>query len=119
MRISMIGRATYVVRLDSLAAAQIRSLAGWMVTKTTALPTLVVIDSFDRRVSSDFVMYERNEDETPYSKYTSCLSYFHTYIKLKVDAVLKEIIASLNTYLSTEFLFFVRFISGANREGTV
>mmetsp|Transcript_17259 Transcript_17259/g.20792 ORF Transcript_17259/g.20792 Transcript_17259/m.20792 type:complete len:100 (-) Transcript_17259:140-439(-) len=99
MRISMIGRATYVVRLDSLAAAQIRSLAGWMVTKTTALPTLVVIDSFDRRVSSDFVMYERNEDE--------------------VDAVLKEIIASLNTYLSTEFLFFVRFISGANREGTV
>jgi len=48
-----------------------------MVTKTTALPTLVVIDSFDRRVSSDFVMYERNEDE--------------------VDAVLKEIIASLNT----------------------
>jgi len=95
----MIGRATYVVRLDTLAAAQIRSLAGWMVTKTTRLPTLVVIDSFDRRISSDFVMYERNEDE--------------------VDAVLKEIIASLNTYLSTEFLFFVRFISGANREGTV
>jgi len=67
-----------------------------MLDKTERLPTLVVIDSFDRSVSSNLVIYEKNEEQ--------------------INTQLLNMIASLNTYVSREFLFFVRFIAGSESE---
>ncbi|GAB5355911.1 hypothetical protein AAMO2058_000245500 [Amorphochlora amoebiformis] len=57
---------------------------------------LVVLNSFDRKISTNFAIYERDE--------------------IKVTATLKDIIIGLQTYTGSEFKVLVRFIAGMDKD---
>eukprot|EP00468_Gymnochlora_sp_CCMP2014_P010468 CAMPEP_0167764702 /NCGR_PEP_ID=MMETSP0110_2-20121227/14210_1 /TAXON_ID=629695 /ORGANISM="Gymnochlora sp., Strain CCMP2014" /LENGTH=97 /DNA_ID=CAMNT_0007652197 /DNA_START=280 /DNA_END=573 /DNA_ORIENTATION=+ len=96
MRVAAVGRAAYVVRLQNLSLQTMSLMSRWIITNSTRLPTLVVVNSIDRSLSSSMVVHEHDED--------------------KISEEVKSIVASLNTYVEREFLFYVRFIAGQETE---